>query len=103
MELAGLTNVDYDYLNTFMSVNLMEPCTAPGRSCARWASRRARTNAGAGRSSTSPRRLRGWASAASTAWAKAGLNFLTASLAHELGHRNIRINAVAPGPPTRRR
>jgi 3-oxoacyl-[acyl-carrier protein] reductase len=30
--------------------------------------------------------------------AKAGLNFLTASLAHELGHRNIRINAVAPGP-----
>ena len=30
--------------------------------------------------------------------AKAGLNFLTTSLAHELGHRNIRINAVAPGP-----
>jgi len=30
--------------------------------------------------------------------AKSGINFLTASLAHELGHRNIRINAIAPGP-----
>jgi NAD(P)-dependent dehydrogenase (short-subunit alcohol dehydrogenase family) len=30
--------------------------------------------------------------------AKAGVNFLTASLAHELAHRNIRINAIAPGP-----
>jgi NAD(P)-dependent dehydrogenase (short-subunit alcohol dehydrogenase family) len=30
--------------------------------------------------------------------AKASLNFLTVSLAHELAPRNIRINAVAPGP-----
>jgi NAD(P)-dependent dehydrogenase (short-subunit alcohol dehydrogenase family) len=30
--------------------------------------------------------------------AKAGINFLTTSLAHELAHRKIRVNAIAPGP-----
>ena len=29
--------------------------------------------------------------------AKASLNFLTTSLAHELAHFNIRVNAIAPG------
>jgi NAD(P)-dependent dehydrogenase (short-subunit alcohol dehydrogenase family) len=30
--------------------------------------------------------------------AKAGINSLTASLAAELGSRNIRVNGIAPGP-----
>jgi NAD(P)-dependent dehydrogenase (short-subunit alcohol dehydrogenase family) len=30
--------------------------------------------------------------------AKAGLNGLTQQLAHELGGKNIRVNAIAPGP-----
>ena len=30
--------------------------------------------------------------------AKASINFLTTSLAHELAHHDIRINAIAPGP-----
>jgi NAD(P)-dependent dehydrogenase (short-subunit alcohol dehydrogenase family) len=30
--------------------------------------------------------------------AKAALNSLTVSLAHELASRNVRVNAIAPGP-----
>lgn len=98
MELAGLTNVDYDYLNTFMSVNLMGALH-----CTRSVMRPMGKPKG-------PDEVRGGSivnQSSTAAWmgisgfyglAKAGLNFLTASLAHELGHRNIRINAVAPGP-----
>ncbi len=92
MELAGLTNVDYDYLDKFMKVNMMGALH-----CSRSVMR--------------PMRKRGGGSivnqSSTAAWmgisgfyglAKAGVNFLTTSLAHELGHSNIRINAIAPGP-----
>lgn len=92
MELAGLTNVDYDYLNRFMSVNLMGAlhCT---RSVMRPMHR------GGGGSIVNQSSTAAWMGISGFyGLAKAGLNFLTTSLAHELGHRNIRINAVAPGP-----
>ncbi len=91
MELAGLTNVDYAYLDRFMKVNLMGAlhCT---------------------RSVMEAMSDGGWSivnQSSTASWmgisgfyglAKASLNFLTVSLAHELAHRNIRVNAIAPGP-----
>ncbi len=92
MKLAGLTNVDYDYLDTFLRVNLLGAlhCT---------------------RSVMSSMTARGGGSivnqSSTAAWmgisgfyglAKAGINFLTTSLAQELAPRNIRVNAIAPGP-----
>jgi len=91
MELAGLTNVDYDYLDRFMKVNLMGAlhCT---------------------RSVIDPMSDGGGAivnQSSTASWmgisgfyglAKASLNFLTVSLAHELAFRDIRVNAIAPGP-----
>jgi len=92
MELAGLTNVDYDYLDKIMSVNLMGAlrCT---RSVMRPMA------AGGGGSIVNQSSTAAWMGISGFyGLAKAGINFLTASLAHELGHRNIRINAIAPGP-----
>ncbi len=92
MELAGLTNVDYEYLNRFMNVNLMGALH-----CTRSVMRPMGKDGGGSIVNQS----------STAAWmgisgfyglAKAGLNFLTTSLAHELAHRNIRINAIAPGP-----
>ena len=91
MELAGLTNVEYDYLDRFMKVNLMGAlhCT---------------------RSVIDPMSDGGGAivnQSSTASWmgisgfyglTKASLNFLTVSLAHELAFRNIRVNAIAPGP-----
>jgi NAD(P)-dependent dehydrogenase (short-subunit alcohol dehydrogenase family) len=92
MELAGLTNVDYGYLDRFLKVNLLGTlhCT---RSCMR--AMRGRDGASVVNQSST------------AAWmgitgfyglAKAGVNFLTAALAQELGPRGIRVNAIAPGP-----
>ena len=92
MELAGLTTVDYDYLETFLRVNMLGAlhCT---------------------RSVVGPMTKQGGGSivnqSSTASWmgisgfyglAKAGVNFLTTSLAHELAPRNIRVNAIAPGP-----
>ena len=92
MGAVGLTNADYDYLDTFMRVNLMGAlyCT---------------------RAVVPSMRERGGGSivnqSSTAAWmplsgaygvAKAGLNSMTVSLAHELGGQNIRVNAIAPGP-----
>ncbi len=92
MELAGLTNVDYDYLDRFMKVNMMGAlhCT---RSVMRPMGK------GGGGSIVNQSSTAAWMGISGFyGLAKAGINFLTTSLAHELGHRNIRINAIAPGP-----
>ncbi len=92
MQLAGLTNVDYDYLDRFMKVNLMGAlhCT---RSVMRPMGK------GGGGSIVNQSSTAAWMGISGFyGLAKASLNFLTSSLAHELAHRNIRVNAVAPGP-----
>jgi NAD(P)-dependent dehydrogenase (short-subunit alcohol dehydrogenase family) len=92
MELAGLTNVDLDYLDRFLRVNLLGAlhCT---RSVMRPMGK------GGGGSIVNQSSTAAWmAISGFYGLAKAGLNFLTAALAQELGHRNIRVNAVAPGP-----
>ncbi len=93
MELAGLTNVDYDYLNRFMAVNLMGALH-----CTRSVMRPMAADGGSG-SIVNQSSTAAWMGISGFyGLAKAGLNFLTTSLAHELAHRNIRINAIAPGP-----
>lgn len=92
MELAGLMNVDYDYLDRFMKVNLMGAlhCT---RSCVPAMKRRD------GASIVNQSSTAAWmAISGFYGLAKASLNYLTASLAQELGFRGIRVNAIAPGP-----
>lgn len=92
MELAGLTNVDYDYLDRFLRVNMLGAlhCT---RSVMRPMAK------GGGGSIVNQSSTASWMGISGFyGLAKAGINFLTASLAHELAHRKIRINAIAPGP-----
>ncbi|MEE2769175.1 MAG: SDR family oxidoreductase [Actinomycetota bacterium] len=92
MELAGLTNVDLDYLDHFLRVNLMGALH-----CVR--SVMGIMGGGGGGSIVNQSSTAAWMGISGFyGLAKAGLNFLTASLAHELAHRNIRINAIAPGP-----
>ncbi len=92
MELAGLTSVDYGYLEKFMRVNLLGVlhCTRSVMA--------SMTERGGGavvnQSSTAA-----WMGISGFyGLAKAGVNFLTASLAQELAPRGIRVNAIAPGP-----
>jgi len=92
MELAGLTNVDYAYLDRFMKVNLMGAlhCTRSVMD---------HMAAGGGGSIVNQSSTAAWMGISGFyGLAKASLNFLTAALAHELAPRNIRINAIAPGP-----
>ena len=92
MELAGLTTVDYGYLDRFLQVNMLGAlhCT--------------RSTMGpmgevGGGSIVNQSSTASWMGIAGFyGLAKAGLNFLTSSLAHELGWHNIRVNAIAPGP-----
>ena len=91
MKIEGLCTVDLDYFQRFMNVNLFGAlyCT---RACVG-----AMTERGGGvvvnQSSTAS-----WMAGGYYSLAKAGMNSLTASLAAELGSRNIRVNGIAPGP-----
>jgi 3-oxoacyl-[acyl-carrier protein] reductase len=92
MQLAGMTTVDYDYLQRFMNVNLMGAlhCT---RSVMRPMGK------GGGGAIVNQSSTAAWMGISGFyGLAKAGINFLTSSLAHELAHRKIRVNAIAPGP-----
>lgn len=92
MQLAGLMDVDYAYLDTFLRVNLLGSLHCV-RSVAP-AMREAGGGSIVNQSSTAS-----WMGISGFyGLAKSGVNFLTASLAHELGRSGIRINAIAPGP-----
>lgn len=92
MELAGLTTVDYDYLDRFLRVNLLGSLH-----CVRSVMRP--MGKGGGGSIVNQSSTASWMGISGFyGLAKAGVNFLTSSLAHELAFRNIRVNAIAPGP-----
>jgi NAD(P)-dependent dehydrogenase (short-subunit alcohol dehydrogenase family) len=96
MELAGLTDVDLDYLDRFMGVNLMGALH-----CVR--SVMGVMTDGGGGSIVNQSSTAAWMTISGFyGLAKASLNFLTVSLAHELAPRKIRINAVALGLLTHR-
>jgi 3-oxoacyl-[acyl-carrier protein] reductase len=91
MKLDFLITVDWDYYKRFMSVNLDGALV-----CTRAVYRKmAKRGGGAivNQSSTAA-----WLYANFYGLAKVGINGLTQQLARELGGRNIRINAIAPGP-----
>ncbi|HEV8298325.1 MAG TPA: SDR family oxidoreductase [Acidimicrobiales bacterium] len=91
MRIDGLLTVDLDYFNRFMNVNLFGAlhCT---RACAPSMIGRG-GGAIVNQSSTAA-----WMPGGYYSLAKAGINSLTASLAAELGTRNVRVNGIAPGP-----
>ncbi len=91
MKIEGYLNVDLDYLDKFMRVN-MHGCLIMTRAVVEQM-----TAAGGGaivnQSSTAA-----WMSTGFYGVAKLAMNGITQSLANEMGWRKIRINAIAPGP-----
>ena len=90
MRRDGLTTVELDYLHRFLKVNLLGALY-----CTRAVLPYIPETGGAivNQSSTAA-----WMASGYYGLAKAGINHLTASLAAELGGRNIRVNGIAPGP-----
>ena len=86
-----LIKVDWDYYRKFMSVNL-DGALVMTRAIYRHMRRRG-GGAIVNQSSTAA-----WLYSGFYGLAKVGINGLTQQLAHELGHMNIRVNAIAPGP-----
>jgi len=91
MKLDSLLNVDWDYYQRFMTVNMNGAllCT---RACYRSMSERG-GGAIVNQSSTAA-----WMGVGYYGLAKLGVNGLTQCLARELGPQKIRVNAIAPGP-----
>jgi NAD(P)-dependent dehydrogenase (short-subunit alcohol dehydrogenase family) len=91
MRMESLLKVPIDYWNRFMSVN-MTGCLLATR-----AVYRSMVDRGGGaivnQSSTAA-----WMGAGYYGIAKLAMHGITQSLANELGHHNIRVNAIAPGP-----
>jgi 3-oxoacyl-[acyl-carrier protein] reductase len=91
MKLASLLTVDMDYYNKFMSVN-MNGCLLATRAVVGSMKKR-----GGGciinQSSTAA-----WMGIGFYGISKLAMHGITHSLARELGHKNIRVNGIAPGP-----
>lgn len=91
MKLDGLLTVPWDYYQRFMSVNLDGALL-----CSRAVVGHMEKRGGGvivNQSSTAA-----WVYSNFYGLAKVGINGLTQQLSRELGWRNIRINAIAPGP-----
>ncbi|RJL31706.1 SDR family oxidoreductase [Bailinhaonella thermotolerans] len=89
MRLDLLITVDWDYYKRFMAVNL-DGALNCARACY---PHMRRGGAIVNQSSTAA-----WVYSGFYGLAKVGVNGLTQQLAHELGGRGIRVNAIAPGP-----
>lgn len=91
MKFDLLISVDWDYYKRFMDVNMngalnLTRAVYP------------HMQAKGGGSIVNQSSTAAWLYSGFYGLAKAGLNSLTQQLAHELGGRNIRVNAIAPGP-----
>jgi len=91
MKLDLLLTVDWEYLNRFLSVNMLGALNCV-RACYPAMNERG-GGAIVNQSSTAAYLYAGF-----YGLAKAGVNSITQQLAHELGGDNIRTNAIAPGP-----
>jgi 3-oxoacyl-[acyl-carrier protein] reductase len=91
MKLDLLLTVPWDYYRRFMSVN-MDGALVCTRACYKHMAARG-GGAIVNQSSTAA-----WMYSGFYGLAKVAINGLTQQLAHELGHSNIRVNAIAPGP-----
>lgn len=91
MQIESLLKVDLDYLDRFMRVNVNGALIVT-RACVEHIVARG-GGAIVNQSSTAA-----WMAGGFYSIAKAALNSLTVNLAAELAWRNIRVNAIAPGP-----
>jgi 3-oxoacyl-[acyl-carrier protein] reductase len=91
MKIDGLLTVDLDYFYRFMNVNLYGALHC-ARACAPVIAE------GGGGAIVNQSSTAAWMPGGYYSLAKAGINSLTASLAAELGWRNVRVNGIAPGP-----
>lgn len=92
MEVSSLLNVSLDYWNRFMSVNLTGALLCTRAVCESMA---ARGGGAIVNQSSSAAYMPG---SGFYGIAKAAINSLTQNLAHILGPKGIRVNAIAPGP-----
>jgi len=91
MRTEPLMTVDLDYYHGFMEVNLNGALIVT-RACHRALA------ADGGGSIVNQSSTAAWMAGGYYSVAKAALNSLTVNLAHELASRNVRVNAIAPGP-----